>query len=59
VEGFADDRVSESVHLRAPDGIGFEVYAYRPTCEWIREGALVAMDTLLLDLDGFTRDAAP
>jgi len=59
VEGFADHLVSESVYLRSPDGIGFEVYADRPTGEWIREGALVAMDTLPLDLDGLTRDAAP
>ena len=35
------------------------MYADRPTGEWIREGALVAMDTLPLDLDGLTRDAAP
>ncbi len=51
--------MSESVYLRSPDGIGFEVYADRPTGKWIREGALVAMDTLPLDLDGLTRDAAP
>ena len=59
MEGFADHLVSESVYLRSPDGICFEVYADRPTGELSREGALVAMDTLLLDLDGFTRDAAP
>ena len=51
--------MSESVYLRSPDGVGFEVYADRPTGEWVREGALVAMDTLPLDLDGLTRDAAP
>jgi catechol-2,3-dioxygenase len=38
VEGFADQLVSESVYLRTPDYIGFEVYADRPTGEWIREG---------------------
>jgi catechol 2,3-dioxygenase len=38
VEGFVDHLVSESVYLRSPDGIGFEVYADRPTGEWIREG---------------------
>ncbi len=38
MEGFADHLVSESVYLRSPDGIGFEVYVDRPTGEWIREG---------------------
>jgi catechol 2,3-dioxygenase len=59
VEGFADHLVSESVYLKSPDGIGFEVYADRPTGEWIREEALVAMGTLPLDLNGLMRDAAP
>jgi catechol 2,3-dioxygenase len=59
VEGFADLLVSESVYLRSPDGIGFEVYADRPTGELSREGAPVAMDTLPLDLNGLTRDVAP
>jgi catechol-2,3-dioxygenase len=31
VEEFTDHLVSESVYLRTPDGIGFEVYADRPT----------------------------
>ncbi|GEM_PF-6041399 len=31
MEGFADYLVSESVYLRSPDGIGFEVYAVSPT----------------------------
>jgi catechol 2,3-dioxygenase len=39
VEGFADQLVSESVYLRTPDYIGFEVYADRPTGEWIRRGS--------------------
>jgi catechol 2,3-dioxygenase len=59
VEGFADHLVSESVYLRTPDGIGFEAYANRPTGEWVRKGALVAMDTLPQDLDDLTRDATP
>jgi len=36
VEGFADHLVSESVYLRSPDGIGFEVYADSTTGERIR-----------------------
>jgi len=51
--------VSESVYLKSPDGIGFEVHADRPTGKWTREGAPVAMDTLPLDLDGLTKAVAP
>jgi catechol-2,3-dioxygenase len=38
VERSADHLVSESVYLKSPDDIGFEVYADPPTGEWIREG---------------------
>ncbi len=31
MEEFADHLVSESVYLKSPDGIGFEVYADSPT----------------------------
>jgi len=37
VVGSADHLVSESVYLRSPDDIGFEVYADRLTGKWIRE----------------------
>lgn len=59
VEGFADHLVSEAVYLKSPDGVGFEIYFDRPRDSWVKKGALVAMDTLPLDIESLVRGVAP
>lgn len=46
-----DHLVSESIYLYDSDGLGIEVYADRPSSEWVWQNDKVRMDTLPLDLD--------
>jgi catechol 2,3-dioxygenase len=48
--GSADHRVSESLYLWDPDGLGIEVYADRPPSAWQHEGRQVVMTTEPLDV---------
>ncbi len=50
VEGLADHLVSESIYLKDPNGIGFEIYVDRPRRLWPRNGDMYIMDTRPLDL---------
>ena len=46
----ADHRVSESLYLWDPDGLGIEVYADRPREAWEQDGRELTMTTEPLDL---------
>jgi catechol 2,3-dioxygenase len=48
--GMADHLVSEALYLTDPDGLGNEVYADRPRCEWQVAGRELAMTTEPLDV---------
>ena len=50
--GASDHLVSEALYLNDPDGIGIEIYRDRRRDGWPREGGMVQMATLPLDLDG-------
>ncbi len=52
LDGVADHLVSEALYLHDPERNGIEIYADRPKHKWPREGLLIQMDTLPLDLDG-------
>ena len=47
----ADHRVSESLYLWDPDGLGIEVYADRSTDAWEQDGRELVMTTEPLDLE--------
>jgi catechol 2,3-dioxygenase len=49
--GMADHRVSESMYLTDPDGLGIEVYADRPRESWQTRGRELVMTTDPLDID--------
>jgi catechol 2,3-dioxygenase len=64
--GAANHRVSESLYLRDPDGVGIEVYADRPRDSWQRNGREIVMTTDPLDIvsviaaaGGIAWDGAP
>ena len=48
--GAANHRVSESLYLWDPDGLGIEVYADRPRSSWQRNGRELVMATERLDI---------
>jgi len=48
--GAADHRVSESLYLWDPDGLGIEVYADRPRSSWQRSGRELVMTSDRLDI---------
>ena len=48
--GSADHRVSESLYLWDPDGLGIEVYADRPRSSWQHNGRELVITTELLDV---------
>ncbi|HLR14269.1 MAG TPA: VOC family protein [Bacillota bacterium] len=48
-EGAADHLTSESVYLSDPDGNGLEIYADRPSSEWMWKNGRVAIDLIPLD----------
>ena len=58
LSGASDHLVSEALYLDDPDGNGIEIYRDRPRPEWPREGGVLQMATLPLDLDDLVRELA-
>jgi catechol 2,3-dioxygenase len=52
LQGAADHLVSEALYLADPEGNGIEIYIDRPREVWTRTGALIAMSSDPLDIDG-------
>jgi catechol 2,3-dioxygenase len=56
--GMSDHRVSESIYLTDPDGLGIEVYADRPQDTWRRVAGDFVMTTDPLDVPGLVSAGA-
>ncbi|WP_020186291.1 VOC family protein [Methylopila sp. 73B] len=49
IQGASDHLVSEAIYLADPEGNGIEVYADRPSAEWVWDRGAVRMSTDALD----------
>lgn len=50
VVGISDHLVSEAIYLTDPEGNGVEIYADRPSSQWLRQDGMIAMPTEPLDV---------